>query len=548
MFYSFVLAAVSENPAVSKARARALLKVDTELSILTNRTRKLLLKQKHEALIQKVSVEEAKGSEKCDGWLNTDGHRLVTTQKTTLETTAGLEDHQFCENTCDIRRNHGRIHKLIDNRQRNKAQQSSLHEKSSFCRVGTVESEQQAEGPEHICNSSIAGSETCSNEKQRSITDFQSSMEVHRYRCPYREQKSMPQIISSRLSQKSSGCLCNSSMTNEFETANASLSSFALNSESSIGATDLVPDKKIGKGGIRGNPFVDCKIRKSVSFSDHMLSHKDHLCTDEDVFLSPHVCHSERFILTKEMSFDFRPVCLHSSVKSSVGLGSLTSQSFQPFKNLDINVENGERSTDEVSNMSKIYTGKHAVVARPSDSIYQSFQSSQSTSNDSLFDGRLSDHSDYRTCSTCSCMYTLDMYNDSYLGKKTRKQIDRCSETVDYMYHIAPVDVSSDDVWNPVDTSVELYDTSIEHVILAYHRCDAVYRTAAESSELAFGDSIQCDGDDLHAQSVQADEFVFGRGDSSFADLSQMNFRIELPCESPLAEVCAVTSNMVRVV
>ena len=505
-----------------------MLKVDAELSILTNRTRKLLHKLKREC--EGVKVEEAKGKEKCDDWLSTDGHRLVTTQHTDFEYTT-CRDHDCCQTDLEKHQKEEQFHMLIDNRQTYHLNECSFSEDASHCRDGVLDSKHETRFGCHCNCCKVLPLEppnayTSTSENPRVTKKFENSIEFHSGRCSCQKHHITP--LNSKRSKSST---LDTNESEEFETAKGSLSSIKKkHSESAFDSKEFICRKLPRKDETRGSSFIECRVRKSVSFTDQMLNRKTHFSMDEDVFLSPQPSHSESFMSTRDISFCFSP----GNVQSPGAFGNLSSISVDLLKYLDMD---NDEITDELPKISKIYTGRHSISIKAADCMCLSPPSSLPPTRNSSSDGRLSDQSDFRTCSTCSCMYLDDINNDLHLDRNIRNQIDHCSERIDYMYHIAPVDVYSDDVWRGVGTSDDECENSTEQLISAYQHCDTMYRMASENSEFALGDNLQYDGNYQHMHSVQANMVVLERGDSPLLDPSQMSISVELACNPPVTEV-----------
>ena len=505
-----------------------MLKVDAELSILTSRTRKLLHKQKREC--EGVKVEEAKGKEKCDDWLNTDGHRLVTTQHTDFECT-NSRDNDCCQTNLEKHQKEEQFHQLIDNRQTYHLNECSFSEDASHCRNSVLDSKQ-----EFVCYCNCCkvlplespNAYTSTSENPRITKRFKNSIEFHSCRCSCQKHHTTP--LNSKRSKSS---VLDANESEEFETATGSLSSIKKkHSESAFDGKEFINRTLLRKDETRGCPFIECRVRKSVSFTDQMLDHKTHFSMDEDVFLSPHPSRSESFISTRDISIYFSP----GNVQSPGAFENLSSISVDLLKDLDTD---NDKITDELPKISKIYTGRHSISMKAADWMCLSPPSTLPPTRNSLSDGRLSDQSDFRTCSTCSCMYLDDINNDLHLDRNIRNQIDQCSERVDYMYHIAPVDVYSDDVWSGAGTSDDESENNIKQLISVYQHCDTMHRMAFENNEFALGDNLQYDGNYLHMHSVQANMVVLERGDSPLLDPSQMNISVEFACSPPVTEVIA---------
>ena len=534
--FSSFFVAVRGNAAILRARARALLKVDTELSILTHRTRKLLREQRNRT--GDVEIDEAKGSEKCGDWLSTDGHHLVTTQHTSFECRSPLSQHQS-ENNSRIKN----LDRKVDDRQRHENHICSLLDDSG-CRYDAEECEEQRCA--FISNKIVShGSMNASpyvGRNNGTVSKFHHSVSFDKCKYPSTKQNFTPRNNSSRPIQKSRSSLC-SNVSDEFYTATDSISKQShSDSPSNINYEKamMTHRKRFRKYELGNSPFLDFQVRKSVSFSDQMLNRNHCVSIDEEVYFSPNLSHSDSFVASKDTSIYFSPC---KSLQYSPAVHNLSSVSLDVLKDLDMDDDDTELGNDEFLKGSRIYRGKHSLSIGLFDSTCRGPQSSPSS--DSFSDGRLSDHSDFRTCSTCSCLYVDDVNNDLLLDSNTCRQIDQCSERADYMYHIAPIDACADDVWASIaPNDDDPSGNSIEQLIAAYRQCDAVYRMSAESSVFAPGDNPQCDANYVQTHSVQTDMVEFGRGDSPFVEPSQISVSFELLCEPPQTETCTVISTL----
>ena len=168
-----------------RARAQALIKVDAELSLLTKRTRKLLCKHKKQC--EEVQVEEAKGKEKCDDWLNTDGFRLVTTKHTEFECGCWNRDCNNYQYTPDKHEQPDQFHRLIDKRLTYFGNECCVSEDVNLRGDGLTESEQQTSNDglhSNCCKGESCGPfDSCNSENPRIVKNFQNSVEIHNGRC-----------------------------------------------------------------------------------------------------------------------------------------------------------------------------------------------------------------------------------------------------------------------------------------------------------------------------------------------------------------------------
>ena len=512
-----------------------MLKVDTELGILTYRTRKLLCEQ--EKRTRDVEIDEAKGSEKCGDWLNTGGHHLITTQHTSFECSSPVCQHQL-EDSFRIKN----INRDVDARQKREDDNCSMLDDSS-CRHDVEESEEQgcAFTNDKIVSRGSVNTSPYVEGSTKTVSKFHHCLSFGKCKCRSTEPKFSPLNKSSRLVQKSRSSLC-SNVSDEFYTAMDSVSKLEhLDSPSSKKHDKLMTHGKYFRKYEFGNsPCIEFQVRKSVSFSDQMLNRKHNVSIGEEIFFSPNVSHSDSFVASKDTSICFSP---YNSFYYSPAVDNLSSVSLDILKDLEMDDNDTELVNNKFLEGSRIYGGKHSLSIRSFDPTYRELRSFHSSS-DSFSDGQLSDES-FRTCSTCSCLYVDDVNNDLLLDRNTCRQIEQCSERMDYIYHIAPVDACADDLWTSIAPAEDgPSENNIEQIVAAYRHYDDVYRLSADSSEVAPGDNPQCDANYVHTHSVQADMVGFGRGDSPFIEPSQMNVSFELLCEPSQAETCTVKSTL----
>ncbi len=161
---------------------------------------------------------------------------------------------------------------------------------------------------------------------------------------------------------------------------------------------------------------------------------------------------------------------------------------------------------------SRIYAGRHSLTpgCHASRSSISSFRDCPSRSQ-SLLNMSVSNLSDFRTCSTCSCLYLDDIQDETrWLPDISRKMN---SLRTDYMYHIAPLEST---VEEGVEEHAALDDT--EALITAYHLADLTYISTGTQEMKGDAAQVTTFTPILQAAAVSC---VLGKGDSPIQDPSE---------------------------
>ena len=328
---------------------------------------------------------------------------------------------------------------------------------------------------------------------------FQHSFEFYACRCHWTNQDcGVPH-------RSSPSCLVTSSLNRREVLDSRERTSVSSRSESSLDCR-------------KRKPSDGWQIRSNFGFRDDSMRFR----VREDFIISPHY-------FTAATNAESSPdVCTSCGGRKRMKSSVRSSTSHPEVHSLDWEWED---KREIFTSRRKLYVGRHR-------------QSEEFSPQQSLLRTRQpSDHSDYKTCSSCSCLY-LDLddnWHDVSVSSSTYQQVQHCLQRSDYMYHIAPVEPN--DVQFISDTVENAQHITVEQLISVFDQLDGWYRLVAETSTVATGDSLHCDRNEL--LSVQAELVLSGKGDSPLIDSTLVQTRTEVILGPPLHQTSAENDIMV---
>ncbi len=546
---------------------------------MSARTREYLYSRQADAqTVHDSSMDEAESCEKCCAWLETGGHRLLSVRQLVLELKPECQSPPQISGEDTVSPPRRCIKVLTRGTAGVKAQEDSLSSSDTFESVisemsqsvddahrseNRVQHHQDDTNSEAVCCS-------CANAEDLMCTNITRTLEISAFTCDCTTFKRLQSDESLWSCENSSCCW---SLENSMTEENLSRAQSFVCVKPGFSEPTLCA-KSSDESGIL---HVDSNVRKSTSLLDRLPSDgrglSDELVAGASAHLSCTQSQSDSCYVDARSSSETKSnlSCLGETLSHSAGsvcsgeekepsiLGSDLTDSFTNEKP-DIDVD---KSVSTAS--SRIYVGKHAQQGSAesqvtlNDTVYFSLRDTASGSSLPDSPSLSLDRSDFRSCSSCSCVYPGDVQLGLHVASSTCALIDRWTRKQDYMYHIAPVALDSEEasylaqahahlhsagieVWNLAQASENTQLMSAEQLTSTYHQVDMVYRTVAEITEVSIGDSLQWGHQPICAH---AEVVPVGYGDSPTIPWPEVDISVELAQGPAFREQRPTTSTLV---